>query len=69
MSTDQNRQISQAVRNRGQQLMRLMHEHRESLDPEQRVTMREEMRRRFGDCPRPPWCDGGPEKSGTDAKP
>ena len=48
---------------------RMMHKHWESLDPEQRVKMREEMRRRFGDWPRPPWCDGGPEKPGTDAKP
>jgi hypothetical protein len=31
----------------------------ESLTPEQREQMREEMRRRFGDWPRPPWCDAG----------
>jgi len=29
----------------------------ESLDPAQREQMREEMRRRFGDWPRPPWSD------------
>jgi hypothetical protein len=36
----------------------------QSLTPEQREEMREEMRRRFGDWPRPPWCDTGH----TDAK-
>ena len=29
----------------------------ESLTPEQREKMREEMRKRFGDWPKPPWCD------------
>ncbi len=45
---------------------RMMTRHWESLDPEQRVKMREEMRRRFGDWPRPPWCDTegkGPDSS------
>jgi hypothetical protein len=41
---------------------RMMMERWESLTPEQREQMREEMRRRFGDWPRPPWCDRGPEK-------
>lgn len=27
------------------------------MSPEERETMRDEMRRRFGDWPRPPWCD------------
>src|ERR1043165_9637830 len=31
----------------------------ESLSPEQREHMREQMRRKFGDWPHPPWC--GPE--------
>jgi hypothetical protein len=43
---------------------RMMMERWESLTPEQREQMREEMRRRFGDWPRPPWCDEGTEKSG-----
>jgi hypothetical protein len=38
--------------------------------PEQREEMRAEMRRRFGDWPRPTWCEGGVEKRGDDeAKP
>ena len=36
---------------------RRMMERWQSLTPEQREKMREEMRRRFGDWPRPPWCD------------
>jgi hypothetical protein len=34
----------------------------QSLTPEQQEAMREEMRRRFGDWPRPPWCDIGHEE-------
>lgn len=38
----------------------------ESLDPEQRERMREEMRQRFGDWPRPHWCSSDrPEKENT----
>ncbi len=47
---------------------RMTEEHWDSLTPEQREQMREEMRRRFGDWPRPPWGDGGPEKPAGDAK-
>jgi hypothetical protein len=36
----------------------------QSLTPEQREEMRAEMRRRFGDWPKPPWCGGG-EKEGA----
>lgn len=36
---------------------RMMEKKWESLDPEQREKMREEMRKRFGAWPRPPWCD------------
>jgi hypothetical protein len=40
----------------------------ESLTPEQRDKMREEMRQRFGDWPKPPWCDAGrDEGKGPDA--
>ena len=40
----------------------------ESLTPEQREKMREEMRKRFGDWPKPPWCDAGhDEEHGPDA--
>lgn len=35
---------------------RMMEKHWETLSPEQREKMREEMRHRFGDWPRPPWC-------------
>jgi hypothetical protein len=35
----------------------------ESLNPEQRERMREEMRHRFGDWPRPPWCEPDRPKS------
>ena len=48
-----------------------MMERWESLTPEQREEMRTKMRQRFGDWPRPPWCDDentGPEKSGGPAK-
>jgi hypothetical protein len=38
----------------------------ESLDPEQREHIREEMRHRFGAWPRPPWC--GDSKSSADDK-
>ena len=44
-----------------------MMERWQSLTPEQREKMREEMRRRFGDWPRPPWCDSGhPEAQAPD---
>ena len=43
---------------------RLMMKRWHSLTPEQREHMREEMRRRFGDWPRPPWC----ESSATEEK-
>lgn len=47
---------------------RMMAKRWESLDPAQRekmTAMREEMRRRFGDWPHPPWCGGNePESSG-----
>jgi hypothetical protein len=46
---------------------RMMNKHWESLDPEQRTKLREEMRQRFGDWPRPPWC--GPESGSTDLPP
>jgi len=49
---------------------RRMMERWQSLTPEQREKMREEMRRRFGEWPRPPWCDRGhSEAQGTDDKP
>ncbi len=37
---------------------RMMAKHWESLNPGQREKMREEMRQRFGDWPRPFWCGG-----------
>jgi len=46
---------------------RMMAKKWKSMDPEQREQMREEMRRRFGDWPRPPWDeagDGSPERPG-----
>jgi hypothetical protein len=49
----------------------LMMERWQSLTPEQREAMREEMRQRFGDWPRPPWCDTGhpePKPRGDAAK-
>jgi len=49
---------------------RMMMKHWESLTPEQREQMRQEMRQRFGDWPRP--CCGGepaePEKPGDAPK-
>jgi hypothetical protein len=40
----------------------------ESLTPEQREKMRAEMRQRFGDWPKPPWCDAAQEEEqGPDA--
>lgn len=45
-----------------------MMKHWESLTPEQREQMREEMRCRFGDWPSPSCCDRGPEKPGDAAK-
>jgi len=39
----------------------------ESLTPEQREKMREEMRQRFGDWPKPPWCDADDEGQEPDA--
>ena len=45
---------------------RMMMERWQSLTSEQRDKMREEMRERFGDWPRPPWCDSGhAETEGT----
>lgn len=34
----------------------MMEKHWASLDPAERQRLREEMRERFGDWPRPPWC-------------
>jgi hypothetical protein len=39
----------------------MMAKHWESLSPEQREHMRDEMRRKFGDWPHPPWCGPEPE--------
>ncbi|MCX6952146.1 MAG: hypothetical protein NTV51_08260 [Verrucomicrobia bacterium] len=47
---------------------RMMEERWESLTPEQREQMRDEMRKRFGDWPRPPWCERGPDKPADEAK-
>ena len=47
----------------------LMMKHWESLTPEQREQMREEMRCRFGDWFSPSCCDRAPEKPGEAAKP
>ena len=47
---------------------RMMEARWDSLTPEQREEMREEMRRRFGNWPRPPCCDDGAEKPGDVAK-
>src|SRR6516225_3097241 len=45
---------------------RRMMERWQSLTPEQREKMREEVRRRFGDWPKP-WCDSpGPEEQGPE---
>ena len=47
---------------------RLMMKRWASLTPEQREKMRQEMRQRFGDWPKPPWCDAGHEEEpGPDA--
>jgi hypothetical protein len=41
----------------------------DSLTPEQREKMREEMRHRFGDWPRPSWCEPEvPKPSDSDKK-
>ena len=51
---------------------RMMAERWESLDPEKREQLREEMRRRFGDWPRPPWGDEGetaPKQAGKPSPP
>jgi hypothetical protein len=48
---------------------RMTEERWASLTPEQREAMRGEMRRRFGDWPRPFWCDSGAEKPSDEAKP
>lgn len=49
----------------------MMSEHWAKLSPEEREKMRNEVRRRFGDWPRPPWCDSDPddEKHGEPSKP
>jgi hypothetical protein len=40
------------------------------LDPEQREKMREKLRQRFGDWPRPPWCEPeGDQSPDLDKKP
>jgi hypothetical protein len=39
----------------------------ETMTPEQRDQMRAEMRRRFGDWPRPPWCANGPQPDRPEA--
>jgi hypothetical protein len=47
---------------------RMMMKRWESLTSEQREKMREEMRKRFGDWPKPPWCDARHnEEQGPDA--
>ena len=46
---------------------RMMAKRWQSMNPEQREKMREEMLRRFGDWPRPPWFDEGeiaPDQAG-----
>jgi len=47
---------------------RRMMERWESLSPEQREQMRADMRQRFGDWPRPPWCDRPTESPGDATK-
>jgi hypothetical protein len=47
---------------------RMMSKHWESLSPEQREKMREEMRHRFGDWPRPSWCDAEARESDDSGK-
>lgn len=41
----------------GRRRARMLAKRWDSLDPEQRERLRETMRRRFGDWPRPPWCE------------
>jgi hypothetical protein len=51
---------------------RMMWKRWQSLTPEQRAKMREEMRQRFGDWPMPPWCDsesGDAKKADETKKP
>jgi len=48
---------------------RMMAKRWQSLDPEQRARMREEMRRRFGDWPRPPWEEEGGNAPAAPGKP
>ena len=48
---------------------RMMMEHWQSLTPEQREQMRERMRSRFGDGPRPPWCEGESAEPGKPGDP
>jgi hypothetical protein len=40
----------------------------ERLPPEERERLREEMKRRFGDWPRPPWCDHEEDKGVGECK-
>lgn len=47
---------------------RMKSKHWESVSPEEREKMREEMRHRFGDWPRPSWCESVP-KPDADKKP
>jgi Ca2+/H+ antiporter, TMEM165/GDT1 family len=47
---------------------RMMSKRWESATPEQREQMREEMRRRFGDWPHPPWCCSDEKESETPGK-
>ena len=47
---------------------RMMSKNWESLSPEQREKMREEMRHRFGDWPRPSWCDADARESDDSGK-
>jgi Ca2+/H+ antiporter, TMEM165/GDT1 family len=47
---------------------RMMEARWNSLSPEDREKMRDEMRRRFGDWPRPPWADCGSEKPDAPTK-
>lgn len=47
---------------------RMMSKRFESLSPEDREKMRDEMRHRFGDWPRPSWCDSETPKPDDPAK-
>ena len=40
-----------------------------AMTPEEQAKLREEMRERFGDWPRPPWCDERPSNPGPSAPP